>query len=87
MGRPIEKKYFIGTTGEGGEGVASLPVLYGNEGRYTNTVPTVTFSDPSIPGGVTAVAGDVHVYALRAYPDPANIGIAMHKLVRYCENY
>jgi hypothetical protein len=58
----------------GGEGVAAITGLDGNEGRYTNTVPTVTFSDPSIPGGVTALAGDVHVYALRAYPDPANIG-------------
>lgn len=59
----------------GGEGVASV-VIDGSEGRYTNTVPTVTFSDPSIPGGVTATASAVHVEALSANVDTVGSGYA-----------
>lgn len=59
----------------GGEGVASL-TLDGSEGQgtYTNTVPTVTFSAPSIPGGVTALAGDVHVFAKAGVVDTVGSG-------------
>ena len=59
----------------GGEGVAAV-VIDGSEGRYTNTVPTVTFSDPSIPGGVTATASAVHVEALAGVVDVIGSGYA-----------
>jgi hypothetical protein len=59
----------------GGEGVASVN-MDGSEGRYTNTVPTATFSDPSIPGGVTATASAVHVEALSANVDTVGSGYA-----------
>ena len=63
MGRPLNKKYFgnrnIGTNGGvtaddglGGEGVASAAV---SGGSYT-TRPTLTFTAPELPGGITATA-------------------------------
>lgn len=61
MGRPLNKKYFgnrnIGSTGTtdngiGGEGVASAAV---SGGAYT-VRPTVTFTAPQLPNGVTATA-------------------------------
>jgi len=61
----------------GGQGVDSVVIGgEGGEGRYTNTVPTVTFSAPSIPGGVTATASAVHVEALSASVDTAGTGYA-----------
>ncbi len=53
MGRPLNKKYFGNTVagGLGGERVAS--VTLDALGAYT-TRPTFVFSDPTIPGGVTA---------------------------------
>jgi hypothetical protein len=72
MGRPLNKKYFgnrnIGTTGTtdnkiGGEGVASYGTIVAGSG-WTAT-PTVTFSTPNIPGGVS-VAGTAHFKALSA---------------------
>lgn len=61
----------------GGQGVAGVVIeIEGGEGRYTNTVPTVTFSAPSIPGGVTATASAVHVEALDANVDTVGSGYA-----------
>jgi hypothetical protein len=66
MGRPLNKKYFgnrnIGTTtttdnGIGGEGVASV-TIGGTNNAYV-AVPTVTFADPTLPGGVTATGSAV----------------------------
>ena len=64
MGRPLNKKYFgnrnIGTSATttddniGGEGVLSAAVS-GPAGGYT-TRPTITFTAPSIPNGITATA-------------------------------
>jgi hypothetical protein len=53
MGRPINKKFFgnLNTPPIGGEGVAS--VVLNARGNYT-TRPTFTFSEPQLPGGVTA---------------------------------
>jgi hypothetical protein len=65
MGRPIKEKYFGnrntpysnqavgGTTGLGGEGVASITLSTSSLTVSTGTV-TVLFSAPQIPGGVTA---------------------------------
>ncbi len=65
MGRPIHKKYFAntnspftneatgGTTGVGGESVASVTIS-GVWSGYTQATSTVTFSAPEISGGVTA---------------------------------
>ena len=79
MGRPLNKKYFgnfnIGTNGYtpvpggniggddgiGGEGVASYGTIVAGSGW--TTIPTVTFSAPDIPGGVS-VAGIAHYKAL-----------------------
>lgn len=66
MGRPLNKKYFgnrnIGTNGTsdngiGGEGVASVTIA-GTNNNYI-AVPTATFADPTLPGGVTATAGTI----------------------------
>lgn len=60
MGRPLAKRFFgnrnLGTTGTadngiGGEGVDSAAVTVA--GSFS-TRPTFTFTDPTIPGGVTA---------------------------------
>ncbi len=65
MGRPIHKKYFAntnspftneatgGTTGVGGEGVASVTIA-GEFSGFTLATTTVTFSAPEVSGGVTA---------------------------------
>ena len=80
MGRPLNKKYFgnrnVGTTttndtGIGGEGVASVTI--GTAGSYTAALPTVIFSAPQIPGGVTAT-GTVHGHALTAVATAAGTG-------------
>jgi hypothetical protein len=86
MGRPLNKKYFgnrnIGSTsvttddGIGGEGVAS--VTLNALGSYT-TRPTIGFSAPTLPNGVTAtgtVTSEVLSAAIsgsqtRAYPTAA----------------
>jgi hypothetical protein len=63
MGRPLAKRFFgnrnIGTNGGytaddgiGGEGLASAAVSVA--GSYTATLPTLTFSAPQLPGGVTS---------------------------------
>jgi hypothetical protein len=64
MGRPLNKKYFGNRNSPtiGGEGVAS--VTLGTLGSYT-TRPTVTFSAPTNPTGVTAT-GTVTSEALSA---------------------
>jgi len=70
MGRPIKEKYFGntntpysnqavgGTTGLGGEGVASITLSTSSLTVSTGTV-TVLFSAPEIPGGVTAAGTPV----------------------------
>jgi hypothetical protein len=59
MGRPIKKKFFGELTagGIGGEGIAS--VNFSNTGANYSSGATVTFSAPSIPGGVTATGTPV----------------------------
>ena len=66
MGRPLNKKYMgnrnIGSTattdnGIGGEGVASVTIA-GTNNNYI-AVPTATFANPTLPGGVTATAGTI----------------------------
>lgn len=82
MGRPLHKKYFgnrnIGTGDYpssddfiGGEGVASVTI--NTVGSYTSALPTATFSDPTIPTGVTAT-GTVHGKALTAVVTTAGTG-------------
>lgn len=51
MGRPIEKKYFRGDTGEGGEGVLSITVT--TPGNNYSQGATITFAASTI-GGDTA---------------------------------
>ena len=70
MGRPIKEKYFGntnspysnqsvgGTTGLGGEGVASITLSTSSLTVSTGTV-TVLFSAPQLPGGVTAAGTPV----------------------------
>lgn len=70
MGRPIKEKFFGntntpysnqavgGTTGLGGEGVASITLSTSSLTVSTGTV-TVLFSAPQIPGGVTAAGTPV----------------------------
>lgn len=70
MGRPIKEKYFgntnspysnqavSGTTGLGGEGVASITLSTSSLTVSTGTV-TVLFSAPELPGGVTATGTPV----------------------------
>lgn len=63
MSRPLNKKYFgnrnvgsASTTADdnlGGEGVASV-TIGGSWAGFTALTTTVTFSDPTLPGGVTA---------------------------------
>lgn len=70
MARSMNKKYFgnrnIGTTstttddGIGGEGVASVTVA-GTFSGFADATTTVTFSDPQLPGGVTATGTAVIV--------------------------
>jgi hypothetical protein len=57
MGRPLNKKFFgsLAASGIGGEGVASVTIT--GAGNY-NSLATVTFSAPSLPGAITAT-GDV----------------------------
>lgn len=59
MGRPIKKKFFGELTagGIGGEGIAS--VNFSNTGANFSAGTTVTFSAPSIAGGVTATGTPV----------------------------
>ena len=80
MGRPLNKKLFgnrnIGTTGTGdnnigGQGVASVSIT--GAGTYTSALPTVAFSAPQIPGGVTAT-GAVHGKATGATVTAAGTG-------------
>ena len=81
MSRPLNKKYFgnrnVGsastTTDDniGGEGVASLTV--NTAGTYTSALPTVSFSGPTLPDGVTAT-GTVHGNALTAVATAAGTG-------------
>lgn len=58
MGRPLNKKYFgsLAASGIGGEGVASVTIT--GQGNYTS-LPTVGFSPPLLPGGVSAVGSVV----------------------------
>lgn len=70
MGRPIKEKFFGntntpysnqavgGTTGLGGEGVASITLSTSSLTVSTGTV-TVLFSAPQLPGGVTAAGTPV----------------------------
>jgi hypothetical protein len=51
MGRPLNKRFFDPVPDSVGEGVASY--TFTNRGSYT-TLPTVTVSAPSLPGGETA---------------------------------
>lgn len=72
MGRPINKKYFGNTPsseGIGGEGVASVTLT--SAGNYNGELPTVSFSGPSIPGGVTA-EGTIHGKAVEFYSFAVN---------------
>lgn len=55
----------------GGEGVGSVTI--NTEGTYTSALPTVSFSDPTLPGGVTAT-GTVHGHALTAVATVAGAG-------------
>jgi len=57
MGRPLNKKFFgsLAASGLGGEGVSAVTIT--GAGNY-NSLATVTFSGPALPGGVTA-AGSV----------------------------
>lgn len=80
MARSLNQKYFgnrnIGTTGTGdnkigGEGVGSVTI--GTAGTYTSALPTVSFSAPDLPGGVTAT-GVVHGNALTAVATAAGTG-------------
>jgi hypothetical protein len=58
MGRPLNKKYFgsLAASGIGGEGVASVTIA--GQGNYTS-LPTVGFSPPLLPGGISAVGSVV----------------------------
>jgi hypothetical protein len=58
MGRPLNKKYFgsLAASGIGGEGVASVTIT--GQGNYTS-LPTVGFSPPLLPGGISAVGSVV----------------------------
>jgi len=80
MGRPLHKKLFgnrnVGTNGSsdnniGGQGVASVNVTAA--GTYTSALPTVAFSAPQIPTGVTAT-GAVHGKATGATVTAAGTG-------------
>jgi len=65
MGRPLHAKYFGntnspyenwaqgGTTGVGGEGVASVTVVTGDSAGY-DAADAITFTAPEIAGGITA---------------------------------
>lgn len=63
MARPLNKKYFGntnspysgGTTGIGGEGVASVTIASPIAASLAALTTTVTFSEPQISGGVRAV--------------------------------
>jgi len=69
MGRPIEKKYFRGDTGEGGEGVLSITVT--TPGNNYSQGATITFAASTI-GGDTATG-----YITPATPQQtANLWIA-----------
>jgi len=63
MGRPIKKKFFgdLNAGGLGGEGIAS--VSFANTGSRYSAGSTVTFSAPTIPGGVTATGTPVFANA------------------------
>ena len=64
MGRVLSKRFF-GNTNPGG--IASGDVVSvtvgGTNNAYTTPVPTITFAPPTIPGGVTAVAGAITLKA------------------------
>ena len=62
MGRPIEKKYFRGDTGEGGEGVASLTVT--TQGNNYSQGTTISIAASPI-GGDTAT-GTITVWTPQA---------------------
>ena len=54
MGRPINKRYFgLGEGGVGGESVDDVDVSTPITGTFDGTI-TAVFSDPELPGGVTA---------------------------------
>jgi|NOAtaT_7_FD_contig_41_6442116_length_1004_multi_7_in_0_out_0_1 hypothetical protein len=58
MGRPLNKKYFgsLAASNIGGESVASVTIT--GQGNYAS-LPTVSFSPPALPGGVSAVGSVV----------------------------
>jgi len=69
MGRPIEKKYFQGNTGEGGEGVSSVTV---NGANSYSAGTTISFAASPI-GGDTATATIAFVAAADGAPGNGNV--------------
>lgn len=67
MGRPLNKKYFGNTNydaGIGGESIASIAI--DTVGTYTALATVSLNNDPTLPGGVAATLGSVHMYAKSA---------------------
>ncbi len=90
MGRPIKKKFFGNTNYNvpstpldndiGGEGVAGVTI--NTSGNYNGVLPSVAFSAPSIPTGVTAT-GIVHGKAVQvASIAAAGTGYAMGNVLQ-----
>lgn len=69
MGRPIEKKYFKGDTGEGGEGVLSVTV---NGANSYSAGTTISFAASPI-GGDTATASITFVTPAAGAPGNGNV--------------
>ena len=69
MGRPIEKQYLVGTTGEGGEGVSSVTV---NGANSYSAGTTISFAASPI-GGDTATATITFVTPAAGLPGNGNV--------------
>lgn len=66
--------------GIGGEGVGGIQTIT-NAGAYLERIPTVTFSEPSLPGGVTATGVVTFVKATAAIPNNKGTGYQIGDLV------
>ena len=67
MGRPLNKKYFGNTnydSGIGGESIDSIAI--DTVGTYTALATVSLNNAPTLPGGVAATLGSVHMYAKSA---------------------
>ena len=75
MGRPLSKKYFGNTNydaGIGGESIASIAI--DSVGTYTALATVSLNNAPTLPGGVAATLGSVHMYAKSATVQTSGTG-------------